>query len=348
MSRLTRILTILITLCLGMALAVGSSFAATKLVPKVDNFILFVDHSGSMDMSYQGKSAKKIVLAKDMLAKMNAAIPELGYTSAVFTFAPFKGYSQPAAYSKSAVGAAVAGLQTNYDPFLRMTPMGDGLISLDSVLAGLTGKTAVIIVTDGNSNEGSDPVAQAQALYAKYQGKVCFHVVSYADEAHGKMVVEEIRALNNCSVPAEGAALVGDDAVMKKFVKDVFFTEAAAPVAAPKAAEAMNIVLRINFDFDSYAIRADMVPVLEQAQLLLSESPNQSVVVEGWTDYVGTDKYNATLSANRANAVKNWLVKHGVDEARMQAVGKGKSFKYDNKTSEGRFMNRRVEIIPAK
>lgn len=343
MSRLQRILVTLVALCLSMALVAGSSFAATKLVPKVDNFIIFVDHSGSMGMSYMGLGQKKIVMAKDMLAKMNAAIPDLPYTSAVFTFAPFKGYSQPAKYSKSAVGSAVAGLDTNYDPFMRRTPMGDGLISLDSVLAGLTGKTAVIVVTDGNSNLGSDPVAQAQALYAKYQGKVCFHVVSYADEAHGKMVVEEIRALNNCSVPADGTALM-DDAVMKKFVKDVFFAE----VAEPAKPEAMNIVLRINFDFDSYAIRADMVPVLEQAQMLLSENPSQSVTVEGWTDSVGTDKYNATLSANRANAVKNWLVKHGVADARMQAVGKGKSFKYDNKTADGRFMNRRVEIIPAK
>lgn len=344
MKRLHRVLIILATLSLGLALATGSSFAAGKLVPKVDNFIIFVDHSGSMAMSYMGKGAKKIVMAKEMVAKMNAAIPQLGYTSAVFTFAPFKSYLQPVVYSKGAVGSAVSSLEINYDPFMRRTPMGDGLINLDSVLAGLSGTTAVIIVTDGNSNFGSDPVAQAQALYAKYQGRVCLHVVSYADEAHGKMVVEDLRALNHCSVPAEGTALM-NDSVMQKFVRDVFFTEAAVPAPAP---ETMNIILRINFDFDSYAIRDDMVPVLEQAQMLLSEHPNQFVVVEGWTDFIGTDAYNATLSANRANAVRNWLVNHGVGQARMDAVGKGKSFKYDNKTADGRFMNRRVEIIPAK
>ncbi len=330
-------------LVIVLSLAVLFVFAAegvaeTKLVPKVDNFIIFVDHSGSMAQGYNQTGEKKIILAKAMVAKMNAGIPELGYTSGYYTFAPFAAYSQPAPYSKAAIDQANNSLDTSYDIFKRQTPMGNGLIDLDAVLAGMSGKTAVIIVTDGDNNKGADPVAQAQAMYAKYAGKVCFHVVSYADNDNGRMVVEEIRALNSCSVPADGMALM-DDATMAQFIKDVFFEEVAVPV------ETENIVFRsLNFDFDSYAIKDEMIPALEQAQFILQEQPAIDVVVEGWTDWIGTDEYNMGLSKNRANAVKNWLVEHGVDEARIEAVGQGESMKYDNTTAEGRKLNRRVEI----
>ena len=56
------------------------------------------------------------------------------------------------------------------------------------MLAKLSGKTALIIFTDGDSNYGNDPVAEAQALYDKYPN-LCIHIVSYADNAHGKKVV---------------------------------------------------------------------------------------------------------------------------------------------------------------
>ena len=335
-----RALAIVLSLAVLFVFAAEGMAQMTKMVPKVDNFIIFVDHSGSMAQSYNQMGEKKIILAKNTVAKMNAGIPELGYTSGFYTFAPFVAYSQPAPYSKAAIDQANNSLDTSYDIYKRMTPMGNGLIDLDAVLSGMSGKTAVIIVTDGNNNKGADPVAQAQAMYAKYSGKICFHVVSFADTDNGRMVVEEIRALNSCSVPADGMALM-DDATMAQFIKDVFFDE----VAEPAVRETETIVFRsLNFDFDSYAIKDEMIPALEQAQFILQEQADLDVIVEGWTDWIGTDEYNMGLSQNRANAVKNWLVEHGVDEARIESVGKGESMKYDNTTAEGRKLNRRVEI----
>ena len=55
--------------------------------------------------------------------------------------------------------------------------------------------------------------------------------------------------------------------------------------------------------------------------------------------------YYKVLSQNRANAVKNYLVEQGVPASKLTAVGMGKSFKYDNATEEGRYLNRRVEFI---
>lgn len=337
MRKTTRFAVMLVALVAMLGFA-ATSFAAK--VPKVDNFVLFVDHSGSMGQKVDG--ALKIDTAKSTLTAMNQAIPELGYTSAVYTFAPVASYSAPATYSKAAVGSAIGGITSDIGIFGRRTPMGNGIIDLDAVLGGLSGKTAVIMVTDGASNQGADPVAQAQAVYAKYGGNVCFHVVSLADTAAGQMVIDEIRALNNCSVAADAKTLLADKAAMDKFVEDVFWMEKMEEVAEPMAE---SIVIRLNFDFDKYDVKDNEVPKLEQALMIMKERPGSTFVLEGWTDSVGADAYNMGLSQRRADTVKSWLVTNGMDAALLNAVGKGKSFKYDNSTKDGRFQNRRVEIL---
>ncbi|MBU1610451.1 MAG: OmpA family protein, partial [Proteobacteria bacterium] len=303
-----------------------------------DNFVLFVDHSGSMAMTKDG--AKKIDTAKTLVRAMNQVIPELGYTSALYTFAPVASYSAPAVYSTAAIDSAIGGIDSGVDIFGRRPPMGNGIIDLDSVLSGMNGKTAVIMFTDGASNTGTDPVAQAQAVYAKYGGKVCFHVVSLADTAAGQKIIDEIRAMNNCTVSADAATLLADKAALDKFVEDVFWGEKMEEAAVPE-----SIVVRLNFDFDKYDIKDVEVPKLEQALMMMKERPGNTFVLEGWTDSVGADAYNMGLSQRRADTVKSWLVGNGMDDARLQSMGKGKSFKYDNATSDGRFQNRRVEIL---
>ncbi len=71
------------------------------------------------------------------------------------------------------------------------------------------------------------------------------------------------------------------------------------------------------------------------------------VSIEGHTDSIGTDKYNQALSERRAAAVKAYLVKPGVaNDQQVKSVGYGESKPIaDNKTKEGRFENRRVEIL---
>lgn len=326
---------------LALAMIAILGFAATSFaakVPKVDNFILFLDHSGSMGQTVDG--ATKIDTAKNVLSAMNQSIPELGYTSALYTFAPVASYSAPAEYNTAAIGTALGGVTNDIQIYGRRTPMGNGIIDLDSVLGGLTGKTAVVMVTDGASNTGADAVAQAQAVYAKYGGDVCFHVVSLADTAAGQMVIDEVRALNNCSVAADAGALLADKAALDKFVEDVFWMEKMDDAVVPE-----SIVIRLNFDFDKFDVKDNEVPKMEQALMIMKERSGSSFVLEGWTDSVGAEAYNMGLSQRRAETVKSWLVGNGMDAARIEAVGKGESVKYDNGNKEGRFQNRRVEIL---
>lgn len=347
MSIRKRLLTSLVLAAL-MALVVAAQAPAETLKPKVDNFVLFVDYSGSMAMNSDSLKGVKIKHAKELIARMNAEIPALNYNGGVATFAPYEVLLAPKPYNKADVAAANAKIKTDYEIYGRNTPMGMGLKDLDPVLAKFTGKTALIIFTDGDSNYGSDPVAEAKALYAKYPN-LCIHVVSYADNARGKMVVDEIRAISRCTVPADALAL-NDPAALKKYVKDVFYDVAPdAPVAraiAPAAADCETITFgNLNFGFDKFQITKEMEPALEQALTILKDSKCQKFTIEGHTDSVGGVPYNQKLSERRAGSVAKWLSDHGFASSRLNPVGKGKlEPKFDNKTEEGRHLNRRVEI----
>ncbi|GAB6127127.1 OmpA family protein [Humidesulfovibrio idahonensis] len=336
-----------IVLAAFMALMLAGQAAAETLKPKVDNFVLFVDYSGSMAMNSDVVKGVKIKHAKELINRMNAEIPALGYKSGVATFAPYSTLLAPTTYSKDAVAKAVAPIKTDYEIYGRNTPMGMGLKDLDPVLSKFTGKTALIIFTDGDSNYGSDPVAEAKALYAKYPN-LCIHVVSYADNARGKMVVDEIRAISRCSVVGDPVAM-NDAAALKKYVRDVFYDvadDAPARAMAPAKADCETITFgNLNFGFNKFQITKEMEPALEQALGILKDSKCQKFVIEGHTDNVGGIPYNQKLSERRAASVAKWLSDHGLDAKRLSPVGKGKlEPKFDNKTEEGRHMNRRVEI----
>jgi outer membrane protein OmpA-like peptidoglycan-associated protein len=85
---------------------------------------------------------------------------------------------------------------------------------------------------------------------------------------------------------------------------------------------------------------------LNKLVAFLANYPNRTVVVEGYTDDVGSDDYNQGLSQRRADGVKDYLVRQGVGPMRLSALGKGESVPVaDNTSSEGRQQNRRVEVI---
>ena len=73
------------------------------------------------------------------------------------------------------------------------------------------------------------------------------------------------------------------------------------------------------------------------------------VEVAGHTDSVGTEEYNMGLSLRRAEAVRQYLVGKGIAADRLIVRGYGESRPVaDNATAEGRFQNRRVELVPQK
>ena len=118
----------------------------------------------------------------------------------------------------------------------------------------------------------------------------------------------------------------------------------------PKKAPAPMVVLKgTNFEFNSAALTPDAKAALAKTVDSLKGSPEVRVTVSGYTDNVGPDSYNLTLSKRRAEAVKSHLVAGGIDAARIETQGFGAASPVaDNSTAQGRAANRRVEVHKVK
>lgn len=85
------------------------------------------------------------------------------------------------------------------------------------------------------------------------------------------------------------------------------------------------------------------------AKALIDQGDSRAIVIEGHTDSRGDEGTNMTLSQQRAEAVRSFLITSGVPAERITAVGRGESAPVaSNDTAEGRANNRRVELILSK
>jgi outer membrane protein OmpA-like peptidoglycan-associated protein len=105
----------------------------------------------------------------------------------------------------------------------------------------------------------------------------------------------------------------------------------------------------LNFKSASKDILPSSFPFLDELAKSLNDYPTLTLTITGHTDSDGTDEYNQKLSEDRANSVKNYLIKKLIAENRLVAVGKGESEPIDNtNTASGKEKNRRVVMTLAQ
>jgi outer membrane protein OmpA-like peptidoglycan-associated protein len=139
---------------------------------------------------------------------------------------------------------------------------------------------------------------------------------------------------------------------------------AAAEARAARAMESLNKIAQVKEEARGMVItlsgqvlfvtgKSELLPAardqLDQVAVALKDQGDvKPMVVEGYTDSVGSDVTNQKLSKDRAEAVRAYLVSKGVPSEKITSVGKGESNPVaSNDTPEGRANNRRVEIIVA-
>jgi len=120
---------------------------------------------------------------------------------------------------------------------------------------------------------------------------------------------------------------------------------APAPAAAAPAATKVTYAADAFFDFDKSVLKTEGKAKLDDLAGKLKGISLEVIIAVGHTDAVGSDAYNQKLSVARSEAVKAYLVSKGVEKNRIYTEGKGESSPVaDNKTTEGRAKNRRVEV----
>jgi len=98
---------------------------------------------------------------------------------------------------------------------------------------------------------------------------------------------------------------------------------------------------KVYFDFDSFFVKPDAQGELNLLAQFMIENPELKLTINGYADNVGNRQHNIRLSLLRSKAIKDCLVKLGVEEERIQVEGYGSS----NNVSIENSLNRRAEFL---
>lgn len=129
--------------------------------------------------------------------------------------------------------------------------------------------------------------------------------------------------------------------IVKKHIPEVIETQ----VVVEKEAEQKWVLVGVNYDFNKASLKSESYPILFHAVQVLLQNPDVRVEIQGYTDNIGSEEYNMKLGQRRAQTVKDYLVARGISADRLSVRSFGESQPIaDNKTAEGRSINRRVEF----
>ena len=102
----------------------------------------------------------------------------------------------------------------------------------------------------------------------------------------------------------------------------------------------------VLFAVDSSELSGRSMSTLDEAAGVFVEFPKTAIFAQGHTDSTGSDEYNLRLSERRARAVENYLIRGGIDAARITSEGFGEAYPVaPNDTPDGRSSNRRVDLL---
>ncbi len=297
-----------------------------------DGILMLVDQSGSMYMKHKATGVEKIEMAKQALVRINAKTPLLDYTGAVCAVSPNMMVTQPASRDRAAWTSAINAIRNNGPIYGRLTPLGNSFAGLSSVLGQLPGSTAAVLVSDGHENLPQDAVQALQSLYAANPGLI-MHFVSVADTAKGKAVLKQLASLKSGSLLVDARDIINTDEAARAFAAQAFFI----PTIPAQDVQSLRAVY---FDTAKYNITKAAAIRLDRLASVLKTRPELKIFLEGFADVRGGVEYNVTLSENRAQAVKQYLVSKGCNNEIIISKGRGKTRAYPTLQ-----LNRRVDIM---
>lgn len=350
----------------------AKQFDASMYQSKVDNFVILLDASSSMNDYYMDNP--KFIIGKAIAGRMNVTIPELGQIAGLRSF----GHDESVSKNETElfygmVEYNTAALAEQLDVISKAggyTPITSAIEAMGKDLESHPGKTAVIIISDGLdpaiTPDIATALATATAVKQQYGDNICFYPIQVGNAEEGTAFLSELASIGGCASLINADELLDGDA-MAAFVEEVFLEKASpkamdsdgdgvldpddqcpgTPVGAKVNAVGCWVLDNVLFDFDKDIIKPEAFAQLDEVYEILEKNPAMSVELQGHTCNIGSRKYNMGLSQRRANSVANYLVNKGIARNRLATTG----FGFDrpvalNSTEYGRSLNRRVEIHP--
>jgi outer membrane protein OmpA-like peptidoglycan-associated protein len=182
--------------------------------------------------------------------------------------------------------------------------------------------------------------AQMQAQQAQLQAEQAQAAKAQADAARSQAEAEAAEARAK-------AAEANKSAESAEAVREKLRQQLNSVLQTSETARGLIVNMSdVLFDTGKYTLKPGTQVSLAKVAGILQAYPGLKVQVEGYTDSVGSDQFNQTLSQNRAAAVKDFLVAQGVSPSNITSQGFGKNDPVaDNSTSSGRAENRRVNMV---
>lgn len=303
----------------------------------------------------------KFKVAKNLTHCLNQAIPELNFQGGLKTFG-YPVYAMlnygPQQYDKNDFARALRKI-IDADG---ASPLAPTLISVGKDIFKLKGKTAVIIISDGQDMDEREVVA-AEELKARYGENICIYTIMIGNDPSGELILDKIARAGQCGLSINGDTLL-DPEEMESFVREVFLTKILdsdkdgvpdykddCPDTKPGLQVDENgcwklvLLSDVLFDFDRDNLKPEGVKALDQVVALLTKYPFLDLHLSGHTDNFGSMEYNVNLSKRRSKAGLDYLQKKGISLERLSVSWHSFTVPVaKNDTSEGRALNRRIEF----
>lgn len=189
---------------------------------KVDNLLVVLDASSSMGTMYNGY--RKYDLATGVVERLNQTLPALDLTAGLRSFGHAASISKDttmltsgmAPYSKNVLTDGLAKVPKAGGT----SPLGDALAAAADEIGGLSGKTALVVISDG-TDMGMGPVAAAEGLVKSYGDNLCIQSVQVGDDPTGAELMKKLAAASGCGGFQNADAILTSGG-MAGFVQNVF------------------------------------------------------------------------------------------------------------------------------
>lgn len=307
---------------------------------KVDNLLVIFDGSSSMWDTYNG--GQKFAQSKNIVLGMNQAISTLRLKAGLHIIGDTAVTRESLAndsliygmtdYSPTAFAQAVESVQIK-----GLTPISIPLVRSIETLKDSCGRIALLVFSDGLqvSGDTTPPEEAAARLKAAYGDRICIYTILMGGDAAGQQTMAAVARAGECGFASAENAIAGTTG-MNDFIEKVFFEKNSPPP--------VSFRLNVQFDFDRDTIRPDAKDNLDEVGTFLAAHPRIAITLEGHTCDMGSERYNSTLSLQRAESVKTYMIQQfDIDPGRLSTAGYGFSRPAaSNATEEGRQENRRV------